>query len=475
MRSIIWFRQDLRLNDNLALNAAIKNSDEVIAVYILDEATENFRKLGGATKVWLHYSLADLSKNLKENYNISLIFKTGKSLEILEKLFLETKSEKLYCNQCFEPYYAENDKKIINKFNTEVFNSSLLIEPNSLKNGSGEYFKVFTHFYKKALATLTPRSPVKAPERKDKSSKLEVRCLKLDELNLLPTKLNWAEKFKKYWQISEMAAHDKLDNFLKNGLEHYSNNRNFADNENSTSKISPYLHFGQISPHQILSATQVYSEIFPKTQNGAEKFINEIYWREFSYSLLINFKKLPEQNFRSEFDNFPWEFSDENLKAWQQGKTGYPIVDAGMREIYETGYMHNRVRMIVGSFLTKDLLMHWKQGEEYFWDNLFDADLASNCASWQWVAGSGADAAPYFRIFNPTMQGKKFDPSGNYTKKWCPELKDMPIEFLHNPWEAPELVLLGAGVKLGINYPKPMIAHDKARASALAAYSKTKK
>lgn len=475
MKSILWFRQDLRVNDNPALNAAIENSREVIAVYILDEQSKNYRKLGGASKVWLHYALDDLKKNLKEKYNINLVFKIGKSVYVLEKLFTESKAEKLFFNHCYEPYVAANDAIINKKFNTESFNGSLLVEPHEVKNGSGEYFKVYTAFYKKCLSSHKPRAPLKAPKQQDKGSKLKIESLKLDDLKLLPTKPDWAAKFKKYWVISEEAAQKKLDYFFENGLKNYPDDRNFADNENGTSKLSPYLHFGQISPHQILSATEFYSHIKDSTAKGAEKYINEIYWREFSYSLLGNFNGLPEQNFRPEFDNFPWENNSELLHKWKWGKTGFPIVDAGMRELYETGYMHNRVRMIVGSFLTKNLLTHWKEGEEWFWDNLFDADLANNSASWQWVAGSGADAAPYFRIFNPVMQGKKFDPSGNYTKKWCPELKNMHINFLHNPWEASDIELRAAGVELGKNYPKPILMHDKARNRALEAYKKIKK
>ncbi|HCR85209.1 MAG TPA: deoxyribodipyrimidine photolyase [Alphaproteobacteria bacterium] len=475
MHSILWFRQDLRVNDNPALNAAIENSNQVVAVYILDEQSKNHRQLGGASKVWLHYTLADLQKSLKEKYQINLVLKIGKSVEVIGKLFAETRAEKLYFNRCYEPYFAANDAIINKKFNTETFNASLLVEPNEVKNGSGEYFKVYTAFYKKCLSSQKLRSPLKAPNQQDKGSKLGVSSLKLEELKLLPTKPDWAAKFKKYWVISENAAHENLEKFFHNGMKNYSDNRNFADNENGTSKLSPYLHFGQISPHQILSATQFFSQVKPDLEKGGEKFINEIYWREFSYNLLGNFNDLPKKNFRPEFNNFPWDNNSELLHKWKWGKTGFPIVDAGMRELYETGYMHNRVRMIVGSFLTKNLLTHWKNGEEWFWDNLFDADLANNSASWQWVAGSGADAAPYFRIFNPVIQGKKFDPSGRYTKKWCPELKDLPIEYLHNPWESPELVIRAAGVELGKNYPKPIVTHEKGREIALKAYALMRK
>jgi deoxyribodipyrimidine photo-lyase len=474
--SLVWFRQDLRVSDNPALNYAINNSEKVAAIYIHDEETVALRKLGGATKWWLNYALQDLAKSLKEKFNIELYFAEGASQKILENIIAENNINLICWNRLYEPYNTERDSLIKESLSCEVksFNGSLLSEPWEVKNGSGSYFKVFTHFYKNCLANHKPREVEKTPENCNKSLKINSnKLVSLEDLNLKPTKPNWAKKLYSLWDISEKAAQDRLYDFLETAVEKYADNRNHADIE-GTSKISPYLHIGQISPHQIYSVCSSFAHKHRQAEKGVEKFINEIYWREFSYSLLYNYP-IHEKNFRPEFDNFEWDENQENLRAWQKGLTGYPIVDAGMRELYETGWMHNRVRMIVGSFLTKDLIIHWKEGEEWFWDTLLDADLANNSASWQWVAGSGADAAPYFRIFNPVMQGQKFDTSGEYVRKWCPELKLLPNQFLHNPWEAPELVLKAAGVELGKNYPKLIVDHKEARNRALASFAKTKK
>ncbi len=473
--TLIWFRQDLRISDNPALFEAIKNSKSVTAIYILDDKKNSkIRKLGGASKWWLHYSLKDLAENLSKNYNINLIIRKGNAKEILAKITQENQIEKIYFNRLYEPYYFQRDNEIENYFQqkniaTESFNASLLVEPWEVKNNNGEYFKVYTHFYKSCLKNINPRSPLKTPEKQDKSYNKNIFSEKLDDLHLTPKSPNWAVSFYDYWQVSEQSAQNRLYNFLENFVFDYDEKRNFPDVE-YTSKLSPYLHFGQISPHQILEACELYKTKNPNSINGINKFISEIYWREFSYNLLFNFPKLPDENFRAEFNNFPWNDDKNLLRAWQKGKTGYPIIDAGMRELWHTGWMHNRVRMIVGSLLTKHLLTHWKNGEEWFWDCLVDADLANNTASWQWVSGSGADAAPYFRIFNPIMQGEKFDPKGVYVRKWLPELKHLPNEFIHKPWQASPLILKASGVELGKDYPMPIVNMEAGRAKALEAY-----
>ncbi|MDX1949077.1 MAG: deoxyribodipyrimidine photo-lyase [Rickettsiales bacterium] len=475
--SLVWFRQDLRITDNPALKNAIENSKFTSAIYILDdEKKQKIRALGGASKWWLHYALQDLSNNLKENYNIDLIIRKGNPEEIIPEICAENNIEKLYYNRLYEPYYYKRDSEIsdiLSKQNIAVenFNSALLVEPWEVKNGSREFFKVYTHFYKACLKNFIPRNSIKKPKPQNKKFQKDIFSESLESLNLTPKKPNWAKGFYDYWQVSEGAAENRLYNFLENLVENYDEKRNFPDVEN-TSKLSPYLHFGQISPHQILDACELFKQKNPNSINGINKFISEIYWREFSYNLMFNFPSLPEKNFRAEFDNFPWEDNLENLKKWQKGKTGYPIIDAGMRELWHTGWMHNRVRMIVGSLLTKHLLTHWKYGEEWFWDCLVDADLANNSASWQWVSGSGADAAPYFRIFNPVMQGEKFDAYGVYVRKWIPELKHLPNEFIHKPWLASPLILKAAGVELGKNYPEPIIPMEKGRNKALEAYQK---
>lgn len=474
MSGLVWFRQDLRISDNPALTNALKNSEKVAAIYILDEESKGVRKMGAASKWWLHYALEDLSKSLKD-YGIELFIAEGESQKILEKVIKENKIETIYWNRLYEPYHIARDKKIKSELGItcESFNASLLNEPWDIKNGAGSYYKVFTSYYKYCLANRIPREALKAPKKQQKGFKLKGKFLGLNELKLRPTKPNWAKSFYEYWDISEKAAQDHLYDFLENKAANYTEGRDFPIGE-YTSKLSPYLHFGQISPNQIYGVCNHFEATDPRTKNGTGKFISEVYWREFSYHLLYHYP-IHEKNFNENFDKFPWEKNAKGLKAWKKGMTGFPIVDAGLRELWHTGWMHNRVRMIVGSFLTKDLILHWKEGEEWFWDTLLDADLANNSASWQWVAGSGADASPYFRIFNPMTQGEKFDGKGEYVRKWCPELKDLPDEYVHKPWEAPELILKAAGIKLGKDYPLPIVDHKEAREKALKAYARTKK
>ncbi len=471
---LVWFRQDLRISDNPALCEALNNSDKIAAIYIHDEESKGVRKMGSASKWWLHYALEDLSKNLKDNYGIELYIFEGKSQPILEKLVKENNISAIYWNRLYEPYHIDRDKKIKEELKCEVksFNASLLNEPWEIKNGAGSYYKVFTSYYKFCLANRKPREALRVPKAQVKGLSLKDKGIELNNLNLRPTKPNWAKGFYQHWKVSEKAAQDNLYDFMENRAANYTEGRDFPIGE-YTSKLSPYLHFGQISPNQIVGVCNHFEAVNPKTKSGANKFISEVYWREFSYHLLFH-HPIHEKNFNEKFDRFPWEKNAKGLKAWKKGLTGYPIVDAGLRELWHTGWMHNRVRMIVGSFLTKDLILHWKEGEEFFWDTLLDADLANNSASWQWVAGSGADASPYFRIFNPITQGEKFDAKGEYVKKWCPELKDMPDEFVHKPWEAPELILKAAGIKLGKDYPLPILNHKEAREKALKALAKTK-
>ncbi len=470
-KALIWFRQDLRISDNPALDHAIKNSDEVAAIYILDEKSKNVRAMGSASKWWLHHALTDLQKNLKEKYEIDLIIAEGKSDEVLDDLNKKYNFDLIVWNRLYEPFHTARDKKIKEFLSktTEVksFNGSVLVEPWDIKNSSGSYFKVFTAFYRNAIAKHKPRDVLKAPEKQNKNFGIKTKSLKISDLNLLPTKPNWAKNFK--WDISEKGAHDALYEFL-DVIKDYSDNRNIPGVQ-GTSKLSPYLHFGQISPHQILNVCHFHENT--KSKLGIDKFITELYWRDFNYHLLYHFP-IDKENFNNAFDNFKWSYNKNHLEKWQKGKTGYPLVDAGMRELWATGWMHNRVRMVVASFLCKHLLIDWKKGEEWFWDTLLDADLANNCGNWQWVAGSGADAAPYFRIFNPVTQSERFDAKGEYIKKWCPELKDLPEKYIHVPWEAPEEILEKAKIKIGKDYPEPMVDHKQARDKALAAYKQAR-
>lgn len=457
---IVWFRQDLRLIDNPALYEASKKFDKIIPVYIHDEKFGGNHAIGAASKWWLHNSLASLSKD------IELIIKSGEATAALKEIIKETGASALYFNRCYEPFALKRDAEI-EKIGIEVqsFNGSLLFEPKELSTGKGDYYKVFTPFWKACLNKGISKTFLPKP----KLNIHKATGIALDSLNLLPKKPDWSKGFKEKWQCGEKAAIAALDAFIENGLSNYAEGRNFPSLK-CVSEMSPRLHFGEISPLYIWHTIQNASGLQTKNQANVERYLAELGWREFSYHLLYHFPKLAEQNFKPQFDDFKWNTNLDNFSAWKKGLTGYPIVDAGMRELWHTGYMHNRVRMIVASFLIKDLLIDWRQGEQWFWDTLVDADMASNSASWQWVAGSGADAAPYFRIFNPTLQSEKFDSTGAYIKKWVPELKSLDSKFIHAPWETPPMFLADAGITLGKNYPFPIVDHNKARALALKYY-----
>jgi deoxyribodipyrimidine photo-lyase len=465
--AIVWFRNDLRLRDNPALYFASKMKVPLILIYIAEDHTVPWA-MGEASRWWARQSLASLQNSLLKQYDATLVLRKGDPLSHLCEIIAKTKAKHLFYNHVFEPYFLERDQ-IIEKnlldlnVTPHAFNGSLLNHPWDYKNRSGQPWKVFTPFWK-TLRTLEQREIIPTPSR---FTALILTSQTLDELYPLPTP-RWYLTLDKTWQPGETGAKTNLNHFLKKGITHYIDGRDRPDLSH-TSKLSPHLHFGEISPVQIWHAAMHVSMTTPKLSNQVEKFLSELAWREFSYHLLYCFPSLPEKAFKPEFSHFPWKTNETLLKKWQTGQTGYPIVDAGMRELWHTGYMHNRVRMIAASFLVKHLLQPWQKGEAWFWNTLVDADLANNAASWQWVAGSGADAAPYFRIFNPILQGKKFDPEGDYVKRWVPELKHLPIEYLHMPWEAPVSLLASS------DYPAPIIAHEKGRQHALAAYQSMRK
>lgn len=464
---LVWFRQDLRIYDNPALYHAAKTKQPLILLYIVDDELKY--KPGGASKWWLHHSLDALTQDLNKKYQASLVMQSGAALHVINKLINQYNIEALYWNRCYEPDVITRDteiKKILNEKGITVhsFNGALLKEPWEITNKSKQPFKVFTPFWK-TLYQMEMREILSAP--KDLICLNNIESLTLKELKLLPT-IKWDQGIKESWTCGENAAKDKLKAFLKGSIAHYKAARDFPALE-STSCLSPHLHFGEISPIQIWHATMSVKEK-SRHANDMMHFLSELAWREFSYHLLYHFPALPEKAFKAPFNHFPWQYDKKLFKAWQKGQTGYPIVDAGMRQLWHTGWMHNRVRMIVASFLIKHLLLPWQEGEKWFWDTLVDADLANNAASWQWVAGSGADAAPYFRIFNPVLQGEKFDINGDYVKKWVPEISKLTPKYLHRPWEAPSEVLKQAGITLGKTYPFPLVEHDFARKRALEAY-----
>jgi deoxyribodipyrimidine photo-lyase len=467
MQKVIhWFRQDLRLNDNPALFDAASRG-KILPVYILDDVNSGEYFTGAASRWWLHHSLVSLNASLQGNLRVY----RGNPANILLEIAKNNSVNAIYWNRCYEPWQIKRDrdiKKLLEEHNVPVksYNGFLLWEPWEVLKQDGTPYKVFTPYYRKGcLGAKPPREPVSNPTKifLDNCN----NSTDLNDLKLLPKK-SWGDKFKKHWNVGEEAAHQRLDAFLHEGLTGYKEGRNFPYKLN-VSRLSPYLHFGEISANYVWYKLQLSNGL--RYSNDTDHFCSELGWREFSYYLLYYFPDLPKQNLNSKFDAFPWSQDLDLLRCWQTGQTGIPIVDAGMRELWQTGYIHNRVRMIVGSFLVKNLLLHWHHGERWFWDCLVDADLANNSASWQWIAGCGADAAPYFRIFNPVTQGQKFDPTGEYTRKFVPELKNMPDKYLFNPWESQENILHNAGIKLGEDYPKAIIDLKQSRHRALEAFS----
>ncbi|WP_455372731.1 cryptochrome/photolyase family protein [Limibacillus halophilus] len=477
--SIVWFRQDLRLADNPALAAAKERGAPILPLFILDDETAGEWAWGGAGRWWLHHSLDALSGALREKGAPLLLLK-GKAEDLLPKLVEELDAGALYWNRCYEPFAVRRDKALKAAFaerglDAQSFAANLLVEPWKVKTGQGEPYKVFTPFWRALQEVYQDNAPLPAPDKLPGLTNAPAGE-RLEDWRLLPTDPDWAGGLRSSWTPGEAGAKARLEAFFEEGLADYKEGRNRPDKP-FVSRLSPHLHWGEISPRQIWRATLLAAESSgdKRMTSSAWSFLREVGWRDFSHNLLFHWPDLPEKNWKENFDGFPWADDEEGYRAWTKGRTGYPIVDAGMRELWTTGYMHNRVRMIAASFLIKDLLVHWRRGEAWFWDTLVDADLANNSASWQWVAGSGADAAPYFRIFNPISQGEKFDPKGAYVRHWVPEIAALPDTYLHKPWEAPDEILQEAGLKLGRDYPHPIVDHAKARRAALDAYERIKK
>ena len=472
--AILWQRLDFRLADHPALAAAMKHG-AVVPVYIHAPEEESPWAPGGASLWWLHQSLAAHDAALRQT-GVRLLIRRGPTLATLRALVNETGATAVFWNRRYEPVVTARDTQIkaalrADGLLVESFNGALLHEPWTIQNQSGKPFQVFTPFWKNCLTKPDPSDPLAAPKTMPAPDKWP-KSLALEELELEP-KIKWAEGIRAAWQPGEIGAARMLKEFLKNAFADYADLRNRPDLR-GTSRLSPHLHFGEISPRQIWHGVRQHAERGGVTAWRTSQFLAEVGWREFAHHLLHHFPHTPTAPLREDFKRFPWRKDAAFLKAWQRGQTGYPIVDAGMRELWTTGWMHNRVRMIVASFLVKDLLLSWRDGAEWFWDTLVDADLAQNTLGWQWTAGCGADAAPYFRVFNPVSQGEKFDPRGDYVRKWCPELSRLPDEWLHQPDKAPSEVLARAGVVLGKNYPAPIVSHAIAREVALEAFAKLK-
>ena len=464
---IVWLREDFRFLKNEALIFASKNHEYVSVLYIYKKKLFQNRS---AQKWWLFQSLKNFKDKL-DKVNISLeVVESESYKEAFEKIS-KKKDFSIYWNKVYEPQYLLFDQKIcsslkLKNINFKIFKGNLLNEADEIRKNDNTPFKVFTPFWKTAEKFYLDKgfNKIEKVIPKNKMIKFLNQSIKLE--TILPEK-KWSKKFENSWKPSEDEAIKNIKKFIKNELTDYGEKRDIPG-VNGTSKISPYLAFGQIHVETIWEECQAIQN----KSGGYRKYINELGWREFSHSLINYFPEMLKGNLRKDFDNFPWQVNAKHLKFWKKGMTGYPIVDAGMRELHETGWMHNRVRMITASFLVKHLRIHWKEGEKYFRDCLLDFNEANNVAGWQWVAGCGADAAPYFRIFNPILQGEKFDPNGEYVKKWVPELLNLPKEFLHKPWELSKNI---KGFELGKSYPKPIVNHVVARNAALEAFQKIKK
>ena len=469
MTTLVWFRRDLRLADNPALHAAARDS-AVIPVYVHADEPEDGWPSGAASRWWLHHSLAALDAELGRIGSRLTRRVAPEAQAALLALARETGATRIVWNRRFEPAVAARDRSVEAALRaagvaTESFNASLLHEPDTIANQSGRPFQVFTPFWRHCLAQPDPVEPLDAPRRLAAPAHWP-QSASLEALALRPAR-RWDAGLEESWRPGSRGATDRLESFVREAFDRYSTERNRPDLA-GTSRLSAHLHFGEIGPRQVWHAVRAFAT--PRRLRWREsQFLAELGWREFAHHLLHHFPRTPTEPLRPAYADFPWRTDPGALAAWRRGRTGYPIVDAGMRELWHTGWMHNRVRMIAGSFLVKDLLLPWTDGAAWFWDTLVDADLAANTLGWQWVAGCGADAAPYFRIFNPISQGQRFDPEGSYVRRYLPELARLPTEWIHEPWKAPDAVLHEARVRLGVDYPRPIVDHAAARGRALLA------
>lgn len=468
--AIVWFRDDLRLHDHPALTAAAKTGAPLVCLYVFDEDSRGLRPMGGAARWWLAQSLRALETALRK-HGQRLVLRRGAAAEIVPKLAAGIGADRVHWNRRYDQQGRAVDAQVIDALKAagiggSTFAGNLLAEPGTV-TGTESGPKVFTPFWKR-LRAIEPRKPLPTPRKLAGPPDLHSDR----DWGLEPSHPDWASGFRDRWTPGETGARQRLRAFLKS-IAGYGADRDRPDRD-ATSQLSPHLRFGEISVADIFHAARFAADQHPAASPDIEKFLSELGWREFSHHLLYHHPTLATDNLQPRFNDFPWRRDVKSLRAWQRGLTGYPIVDAGMRQLWQTGWMHNRVRMVAASFLIKHLLLDWRRGEAWFWDTLVDADPANNPASWQWVAGSGADAAPYFRIFNPVLQGEKFDPRGAYVRHWVPEIAALPDEWLHKPWKAPAEALKDAGVTLGRDYPHPIVDHTAARERALAALKQTR-
>lgn len=476
MTTIVWFRQDLRLDDQPALRAAVDRAEPIVPVYIWSPADEGDWPMGAASRWWLHHSLVSLDGQLKR-CGSRLIVRIGPAREELPKLIAQSGATAVYWSRRYEPAAVKAEREVEKLLSGrgvkwESFNSSLLHDPELVRTKTGGPYQVFTPFWRALQGGPEIGQPIAAPRHLAAPRKWPA-SVKLEQLKLLPTP-DWASGFASRWTPGEAGAKAPLKRFLGE-LQGYDSDRDRPDRE-GTSRLSPHLHFGEVSPRRVWAEVIGHEAKSRRSgpSKGAMSYLRELAWREFAHHLLHHFPQTPQRPLREQYGRFPWRRSRKDLRAWQRGMTGYPYVDAGMRQLWSTGWMHNRVRMMAASLLVKHLLLDWRHGARWFWDTLVDADLANNTLGWQWCAGCGADAAPYFRIFNPMTQGEKFDPQGRYVREWVPELSGLPDEFIHRPWDAPAHVLRAAGITLGRTYPFPIVTHEDGRRRALEALSAVK-
>lgn len=477
---IVWFRDDLRLSDHPALHAAASRNAPVVCIYVLDERSAalrppQWRPSGGAARWWLAQSLRALQADIAM-LGGTLLLRRGAAAQVIADLARETGAGCVTWNDIATTPHRSVSDEVVHSLDgmgiaSRILPGDLLAAPSTIRTKQGHGLRVFTPFWNRLRGGGDPPAPLPRPKRLHGATGLTGDDLA--DWHLEPRHPDWAEGLRATWTPGEAAAKARLADFLDGDIAGYAADRDRPDRDR-TSRLSPHLRFGEISPRQVWHAARFTVDRNPRIAGDIDKFLSELGWREFCRHLLHDVPDIATRNLQPAFDAFPWRRDPDALRAWQRGHTGYPIVDAGMRQLWQTGIMHNRVRMVVASFLVKHLLLDWRDGEAWFWDTLVDADAGSNPANWQWVAGSGADAAPYFRIFNPILQGEKFDPDGDYVRRWVPELAHLPAKLIHKPWTATPIELASAGVRLGQTYPEPIVDHGQARQRALAAYAKTR-
>ncbi len=472
--TIVWLRRDLRIEDNPALLAGAERGGPVIPVFVGRPPLEDAWSPGAAARWWLHHSLEALATSL-EALGSRLVLRRGDAIEELLDVCERTGATAVAWNATSDasPTDAEATRRLAAAgIATRIEHGGHLFPPGSVRTRTGGPYQVFTPFWRACLARAEPRAPRSAPSRL-RPAPTDVATLEVSDLGLLPA-VDGAEGLREAWTPGEAGALAALERFVGDGVFAYAEDRDLPARPGGTSSLSPHLHWGEVSPHRAWHAAGQALRRDPKARRGVESWRRQLIWREFAEALLVAFPDTPDAPLRESFETFPWRDDPSGLRAWQRGETGYPFVDAGMRQLRASGFVHNRVRMVVASFLVKDLLISWKHGAAWFWENLVDADLANNTLGWQWVSGCGADAAPYFRIFDPVKQGRRWDPDGEYVRRWVPELARLPGSSIHEPGRASSETLAAAGVRLGVDYPEPIVDHREARQRALAALATMK-